>query len=182
MRHGLGAVVFVIACSLGASASAARTHLNDDWRSLHRPLILPHLKAGARCPVADSAEVVGGQALNGREPVFLLGVGGAPAGVIYLGYPDAKGWRGQKTPWLVPMTYDGPVLVRGARVERTGPLRFGKGGEHRNELRFSSGENDGTAAGHRFLASASYFRTTGCYAFQVDGTSFSRVIVMRVRS
>jgi hypothetical protein len=99
----------------------------DDWTSLRRELRLPHLKASGGCPVADSSQVVGRQALNGREPALLMGVGYAPPGVIYMGAPDATGWRGQKTPWLVPLTYDGPVLVRGARVDRAGPVRFAKG-------------------------------------------------------
>jgi hypothetical protein len=127
--------------------------------------------------------VVDGQALNGRDPALLSGVDGAPAGVIALGYLDAKGWRGQKTPWLVPLAYGGPVLVRGTRIDHLGPVRFAKGfGQHLIELRYAAGESNGTAAGHRFLASASLFRSAGCYAFQVDGRSFSRVIVMRVVS
>ena len=32
-----------------------------------------------------------------------------------------------------------------------------------------------------FLASATLFRTAGCYAFQIDGTSFSKIIVVHVR-
>jgi hypothetical protein len=154
----------------------------DDWTSLRRQLHVPHLTASGGCPVADSAQVVDRQALNGREPAFLMGVGYAPPGVIYMGAPDATGWRGQKTPWLVPLAYDGPVLVRGVRVDRAGPMRFAKGyGEHLTELRYASGENNGTSAGHRFLAGTSLFRAAGCYAFQIDGTSFSRVVVMRVR-
>jgi hypothetical protein len=169
------AAVLTVGALHGGLAGAG---LLDEWTSLRRPLHMPKVKAGVRCPAAREAEVVGGQVLNGRDPVLLYGVGGAPAGVIALGYPDAKGWRGQKTPWLVPLTYQGPVLVRGARVDRPGPVRFGL--EHRAELRYSSGQDTGTAAGRRMLASGSFFRSAGCYAFQVDGIPFSRVIVMRV--
>jgi hypothetical protein len=158
-----------------------RAHV-DDWTSLRRPLRVPHLNAGGQCPVAESAGVVWGQALNGSEPAFLMGVGDAPAGVINLGPPDSQGWRGQKTPWLVPINYDGPVLVRGAQVGGVNPMRFAQGyGQHLTELRYASGKSNGGGAGHRFLASASLFRAAGCYAFQIDGTSFSRVVVMRVR-
>ena len=61
-------------------------------------------------------------------------------------------------------------------------VRFAKGyGQHLTELRFSSAKAHRREGGqYRFLASASLFRSAGCYAFQVDGTSFSNVIVMRV--
>jgi hypothetical protein len=130
------AVLFIVAASEGGLAGAVPT---DDWTALRRSLHVPKIKPGARCPVARAAEVVDGQALNGRDPALLSGVGGAPAGVIALGYLDAKGWRGQKTPWLVPLTYGGPVLVRGTRIDRLGPVRFAKGfGQHLIELRYAA--------------------------------------------
>jgi hypothetical protein len=169
------ALVWTVAAFQGGMAGARP---EDEWAPLRRALHVPKLKAGARCPAARAAEMAGGQVINGRDPVLLFGVGGAPAGVIALGHADAKGWRGAKTPWLVPLTYRGPILVRGVRIDRPGPVRFGL--DHRAELRYSSGEDNGTAAGRRFLASGSFFRSAGCYAFQVDGIPFTRVIVMRV--
>jgi hypothetical protein len=175
------ASVLAALAAAGAYLTFAGARIIDEWSPLHRPLHVANVKKGARCPVARTAEVIDRQALNGHDPAILMGVGYVPPGVIRMGLPDAKGWRGQKTPWLVPMTYSGPLLVRGMRIDRPGPVRFAKGyGQHLIELRYVSGENNGTAAGRRFLASASFFRAVGCYAFQVDGASFSRVIVMHV--
>jgi hypothetical protein len=108
---------------------------------------------------------------------------------ISLSQVDGKGWRGQKTPWLVPAPYRGPVLIRGTRIDRSGETRFAKGyGDHLHELRFRTGESNGARTRinglpgrYRLLASATLFRGGGCYAFQVDGLSFSAVIVMRVK-
>jgi hypothetical protein len=47
---------------------------------------------------------------------------------------------------------------------------------------FSNGYRDrssGMSGSYRFLASTTLLKTSGCYAFQVDGTTFSAVIVMR---
>jgi hypothetical protein len=124
-----------------------------------------------------------GRPLNGASPVFLMSVGNANAGTIPVlqSDPDALGWLGQKTPWFVERSYTGPLLIRGGRVDEPGPVRFAKVyGQHLSELRFRTGENNGIAGSFRFLASTSLFRASGCYAFQVDGTSFSKVIVMRV--
>jgi hypothetical protein len=72
-------------------------------------------------------------------------------------------------------------LIRGARIDHAGSIRFAKGyGQHLRELRFTAGENNGIQGKWRFLASTSLFRAKGCYAFQIDGTTFSRVITMRV--
>jgi hypothetical protein len=58
-----------------------------------------------------------------------------------------------------------------------------------HELRFASGFSNGTRdrsygfhGSYRFLAASALFREPGCYGFQVDGTNFSAVIVMRVVS
>jgi hypothetical protein len=68
-------------------------------------------------------------------------------------------------------------------------MRFAKGyGDHLDELRFRTGESNGVReriqglpGRYRLLASATLFRAPGCYAFQIDGASFSSVLVMRVR-
>jgi hypothetical protein len=99
-------------------------------------------------------------------------------------YPDEQGWYGQKTPWLISKEYDGPLLVRGGRIDRRGQVRFALGyGDHLRELYWEAGADQSLPPNpdYRFLASATLVRTRGCYAFQVDGESFSRVIVVRVR-
>jgi hypothetical protein len=99
-------------------------------------------------------------------------------------YPDELGWYAQKTPWWISREYEGPLLVRGARIDRRGQVRFAYGyGQHRRELYWEAGADQSLPPNpdYRFLASTTLVRARGCYAFQVDGTSFSRVIVMRVR-
>ncbi len=122
-----------------------------------------------------------------------MNVGSAPVpGTIDISQSlvDDKGFRGQKTPWLVPASDRGPVLIRAARIDgaRT-PVALAKAyGQHLSELRFRTGESNGARGRlqglpgrYRFLASSGLFRAPGCYAFQIDGLSFSSVIVMRVR-
>jgi hypothetical protein len=153
--------------------------------ALHRPLHLPKLKRGARCPLSPSRlwAPTMGQRLNGRGPVFL--VAADPATIFMnFAYPDGQGWYAQKTPWLISREYDGPLLVRGARIDRRGQVRFARGyGEHLRELYWDAGADQSLPPNpdYRFLASATLVRARGCYAFQVDAESFSRVIVMRVR-
>ncbi len=112
-----------------------------------------------------------------------MSVGDSPAGVISIerSAADALGWRGQKTPWFVSRAYKGPMLVRAARIDGSIPVQFAKVyGQHLRELRFKAGENNGVQGSWRFLASATLFRETGCYSFQIDGTTFSRVVTMLV--
>lgn len=178
----------VVLASLASFAAVARGA--DDWKQLHRPLHPP--QANGACPTTPTKQL-GQGTYSYAAPVYLQNVGSAPVpGTIdiSLSQVDDKGWRGQKTPWLVPATYRGPVLIRGTRIDRSGELRFAKGyGDHLGELRFRTGESNGARGRiqglpgrYRLLASAALFRTAGCYAFQIDGTSFSSVIVMRVQN
>jgi hypothetical protein len=156
--------------------------------ALRRPLHLPKLKQGKRCPLSPSRMWAPetGQRLNGRGPVFLVGVGRADPATINMIFssPDEQGWYGQKTPWVVSRVYEGPLLVRGARIDRRGPVRFAYGhGQHLRELYWEAGTDQSLPPNpdYRFLASETLVRARGCYAFQVDGESFSRVIIVRVR-
>lgn len=155
----------------------------------HRPLHLPHLRQGTRCPMSPSHVAHQGtdrqQTLTGRGPAYLMSVGSAPGGRISIGFSarDSLGWYGQKTPWVIDRSYDGPILVRGARIGRPGQVRFAYGyGDHRRELNWDTGADQGSPPDpdFRFLASATLFRAPGCYAFQIDGTSFSEIVVARV--
>jgi len=124
--------------------------------------------------------------LTGRGPAYLIVVGDAPPGTISIALSarDRLGWYGQKTPWAIDRSYDGPILVRGARIGRRGQVRFAyEYGDHLREIHWGTGTDQGSPPDpdFRFLASATLFRASGCYAFQVDGTSFSEIVVVRVR-
>jgi hypothetical protein len=170
-------------------ALALLAPLGDDWHALHRPLHLP--QAGTTCPTSPTRRL-GKWTWSHAGPVYLQNVGPAPVpGEIDVSQsiPDRQGWLGQKTPWLVPASYRGALLIRGARIDAPGAISFAKGfGDHLTELRYRTGESNGARdritglpGRYRFLASAASFRAAGCYAFQIDGTSFSSVIVMRVK-
>lgn len=172
-----------------ATALLAATVGSAGATGLRRPLHFP--KAAAACPVTKT-ERVGRQVFSVAGPVRLEAVGVPPrSGVIDVSQPGASvgAWRAQKTPWVLPSAYRGPVLIRARRLDRTGSVRFGKVyGQHLAELLFRRGESNGSAmkipglSGHyRLLASDSQFRADGCYGFQIDGTSFSAVIVVRVK-
>ena len=150
----------------------------------HRPLHLPHLSPGKRCPISPSQTARWGtdglQTLTGRGPAYLIG-GGTIS--IALSARDSLGWYGQKTPWAIRRSYAGPILVRGARIGRRGQVRFAYGyGDHLRELQWDAGADQGLPPDprFRFLASGTLVRAAGCYAYQIDGTSFSEIVVVRV--
>jgi hypothetical protein len=168
-------------CSASATAAATST-------GLARPLRLPSVGPGERCPTSAGRPI--DTLARGRSrmlavgpgPAYVLSVGGAPAGRLRVAgaYRDPKGWVGQKSPWLIAPSYRGPVLVRGARVDAPGELRFAFGyGQHLRSLYLPAHQRV-QRSGWRAWPSATLVRGAGCYAYQVDGTSFSRVIVIRV--
>jgi hypothetical protein len=180
--------LFGLVSLVSPGAVAAEPPLPPDRAALHRPLHLPRLKRGSRCPVSPSRIGSPGtqETLTGSGPAFLVGVGGAGGATVNMifSYPDEQGWYGQKTPWMVSREYEGPLLVRAARIDRRGPVRFAYGyGQHLRELYWAAGADQSLPRNpnYRFLASSTLVRARGCYGFQIDGTSFSRVIIVRVR-
>jgi hypothetical protein len=104
--------------------------------------------------------------------------------------PDPAGpfggsrWSGAKVLWFVAPRYRGPVLIRGRRLDQPGRLRFDKGETPATEMRISKGARGGNPPGYkdvgqRYRPSYTRLRAPGCYAYQVDGTTFSRVIVFQ---
>lgn len=164
----------------------------DAWASIRRPLHLPIYgpDAGRTCPGTPGRTVTPalGPAV-GEEPAYAAGFGAGGSADITNAREDG-GWFYVKTLWLASPAYNGPLLIRGAQLDGTNVLRFGDGPDPGYELRLPPG---GTAApanpagtpsaasGWSSWPSSTRVQEPGCYAFQVDGWSFSEIIVVPVR-
>ncbi len=155
------------------------------WRDLHRPLHLPQLDAGEPCPISpvdprvdwERTGIFGGSGI-GRGPAY-PGLGGGD-GYFYANEP-VDGWYGGKVFWYVKPTYLGRVLVRGRRLDAPGALRFSERRTHRRELRIGPRDSvswSGRPPDSRGVPSGLWIRAAGCYAVQIDGSRFSRTVVM----
>jgi hypothetical protein len=84
-------------------------------------------------------------------------------------------WKGARVTWQAP-GYSGPILIRGRQLGGSGAVGFGEGHVPYDELQLL-----GTAmsAPPGQWPSFTRVQSPGCYAYQVDGTSFSEVIVFR---
>lgn len=87
--------------------------------------------------------------------------------------------RGLKVLWAVAPAYRGPVLVRGDRLDRPGIMRFQEveGDPITPSLRMPPRGRD---RGWLYYPSSIRIAGTGCYAFHVEGTSFTDRIVFEV--
>jgi hypothetical protein len=178
--------LFVAILTVAAVSAPAAGGARDPWKALHRPLHLPKLAAGAACPLShvdpsvpwDQTNIFGGQGI-GRGPVYP----GLPSAFFMAARDEQYGgpWFGTKVFWYVLPSYRGPVLIRGRRLD--GPQRMGFNGRKvaARELRIKPGQTvswDDQPRGSRGVPSGVRVLTAGCYGIQIDGTTFSRVIVV----
>lgn len=141
---------------------------------LRRPLRLGG--GGGACPRSGPARSAARIAWPvGKAPVFVAL--GAPDGVAPL-EDDRRvaGGYAHKTLWAVAPRYRSPLLIRGGRRGGDDRLRFGLG---RGELDLWLPAEP--RRGWRYIPSTTVIPGPGCYAFQVDGTSFARTIVFEAR-
>jgi hypothetical protein len=147
-------------------------------RRLERPLRLPRLPRGARCPRSRSSRAA-------PEITYSLGSGpayvnlGSPGGLAFLG-DDLRigGLIAHKALWGVSPTYRGALLVRGRRLDGPGAVRFGPRRRTRSWWRGLWPEQ---RSRWRYGGSDMFLPRAGCYAFQVDGASFSERIFFVAR-
>lgn len=133
--------------------------------SLRRPLHLPKLAPGVSCPTS----VAGGPL--GANPATSLTV------TPFVG----SAWSGGRITWTASAAYGGPVLIRGRQLGGPHAVGFGEGHVPYDELQLLAPATGAPtpAGGGRAWPSFTRVRTPGCYAYQVDGTSFSEVIVFQ---
>jgi hypothetical protein len=157
-----------------ATSSQARPETD-----LHRPLDLPRLDPDEPCPrtAGGRPNPDVGIALGPGPAYPVLGLEKAPQsprGVVQL-YDDERrdGRYWHKTLWAVDPDYDGPVLIRGRGLYPPRDLLFGVDSQRLDELEFPAEET----GSWRYGPSVTILPGPGCYAYQLDGTGFSRVIV-----
>lgn len=181
-----GLLVLAVILLAGVLTTFGAADNGPDWKALQRPLHLPTLRPGARCPASKLAPQVTGTAYGvepavGPGPVYPII---APSGVT--AYFRSNGWRvwaGQKVLWFVVPDYTGPVLIRGRRLGGAQLMRFDDGATPSAQIRLAPGDSvtwTGQVPGSRGRPSYVRVRVPGCYGVQIDGMNFSNVVVFNV--
>lgn len=121
-----------------------------------------------------------------RGPVY-AGLPGIPR-ILYVSVPDRPSELAEERPWGTALItwaskarYRGSVLLRGRRLDGPGRIGFGDGTSPELGLRLPAGSwadagaggRGRNVSGWRITKVETWFRSEGCYAFQVDGRNFS---------
>lgn len=173
------------------SAEPGHAHQRDAGDLHERPLRLPELRPGDKCPASvGSKDVVPHQS-------HIFGAGGwwfgAGPVLVNLAWKDSMDDRATfslapvpflddayraKTPWVSDPSYGGPILVRGRALDRGGrPLRFGVDRPRlldRLELH-ARAASDGQR--WSFWPTSMWVHGPGCYGLQIDTRSGTDVVV-----
>lgn len=180
-------VAILVGCSMSTAPVATSTP-----DPLARPLALPTPAAGGRCPRTEWRDIgsTGAPETLGASGSYTV-LGGGPAYPIvynldrragtlsfsgFIADTKAPYWdyRWNKVRWIVEPRYRGPVLVRGARIDGPGDVRFHE--PALTELRIPSDLSEGW----RDHPGALSVPGPGCYAMQVDVLDRSYALVFEV--
>lgn len=124
-------------------------------------------------------------AAQGPGPIYPVGLD--PQAVLSIVGPNAPGsvyppgWGGNKVLWIGAPAYTGPVLIRGIRLGGNSPVAFQLGGGNSVLPELQLPSQDVSATGWRNWPSATLLKAPGCYVWQIDGTTFSVVVVFQAK-
>lgn len=152
--------------------------------ALRRPLALPRVNVGGACPTTGGQRFDNGQFAGialGEGPVQPLVAGGGPeverGRVVFRPYPGRRGWYSTKSLWFARPEYQGPVLIHGRRLDGPEMIVFGEA-PSLVEPQLGPGATLNGRDGWRQWPGGTWLRRPGCYAWQIDGSNFSHVIVI----
>ena len=196
-------ILTLSSCFFGHHATSG-ANLPDDTafaQLKQRPLTLPVIRAGDRCPVTrGSRESVpreryifcAGCLWFGRGPVYFAWAWGFQVGGRVIdalsndvedatfslqGVPHENSDYRAKTPWVSKPDYSGPILIRGRRLDGKGALRF-EGTAPRAQENFELNAPSRTDSTHwSFWPSYIYVPGPGCYGVQVDTLRGTDVVI-----
>jgi hypothetical protein len=165
-------------CDNGVRKRCAGDAVPDELR---RELQIPTIAPGAPCPVTEANPLLWSRAAPGLGPGPVAPVLLENGTLRYRPRFRGSDWGAGKVLWVSAPEYDGPILIRGGRVDGTGGVGFtAVNWAPLVELQLPPGPALNTDnRGWRGWPSATRVRAPGCYAYQVDGTDFSYVIVFR---
>ncbi|RIV34338.1 hypothetical protein [Micromonospora radicis] len=163
----------------GSSTGAAPGTVTSPGALAAVPLRLPTVAAGEPCPVTEPRpwdDHDRAYRVLGPGPVYPV-ADYFPAGVLPLRERDRQrdGSFTVKVRWL-GAGYTGPVLVRAGRIDGPGTasVEFSYLGERRDD-----GHHAVLTRPDTDLPASTTVGGPGCYAYQVDGVSFSFTVVFR---
>ena len=185
--------VVLVGVGLMIATAGSATAVSSDplpWSALRRPLHLPVVAPGSSCPVSK---------VDGRVPwqrIRIFGGSGIGPGPVYPGLGSTSGllnavkdtqyggpWQGEKVFWYVAPSYRGRVLIRGRRLDGPGWLGFNGTRVPKDELRiepYTTVSWSGQPAHSRGIPTGVRAMSSGCYGAQIDGTTFSRIVVFTI--
>lgn len=167
-----------------------------EWSKLRaRPLRLPTIAPGAACPGSLGRVVQSGFGMaSGDGPAYIVGLGtdGAVQATGPGPIPNGRGiatWGAEFVMFIIAPSYRGAVLARGRQVDGQHALLFNGGLDQiagfdqstttlLSQLRLSGAP----AYGEPWPNFPAYLRiqAPGCYAIQLDGDTFSEVVVFNI--
>jgi hypothetical protein len=154
--------------------------------ALNRPLHFPALRRGQRCPATPGTPIgnpyLAGIAL-GHGPVrpLIASAGDIRHGITDLDPAGTPGWREFKTLWFSAPSYQGPIVIRAKQLDGPGPIRLGGSGAlptNAAPLVVPPGPTLNGGGGWRPAPAGTLAKHPGCYAWQVDGLTFSTIIII----
>ena len=181
------------AVALAAAALTACTHAPPSagtstpdtpavFAPLYRPLSSPSLAPDDSCPVSPT------RALNpftgsasGAGPVYAIIGQRDRSGVVHFA-TRSEPTGAAKVLWQARPSFQGPLLIRGHRLDSRGTLMFRLGSDAplTDRLLLDAGTSP-DRSGWNGWPSEMFLPGSGCYALQVDATEFSYAIVFQAR-
>jgi hypothetical protein len=151
------------------------------WDSLlRRSLTDVRVTPGEPCPVTAETGQVGSWAGLGRGPAYPMGT----HSVISIRFPPPEGWgpewSGTKRVWLLDTRYASRALVRGRQLDGPNEVRFVHGYPGFTAEKILNPVRELRIEGND-APSLTRVRAPGCYAYQVDGRTFSYLVVFEAR-
>jgi hypothetical protein len=180
----ISVLLLLPACSRDAEEAPVVPPAPSPQDPRSRELAIPKLEDGQPCPRTKGKVI---------SPAFAPAIGVGPAYPVGLGTQgvldelepperfESKEWGGQKVLWVVDPRYDGPILIRGRQLDGPNDVRFGDRPQPSKQMHLAAGPVENMEGGFRNFPSYTRLRAPGCYAYQVDGSDFSLIIVFEAK-